>query len=305
MNIRSLLLSSVATVALVVNASAADLPVKAVPIRPAAIAPFSWTGLYIGGFGGASFANNKTVSTNGGEDSFVGPANSPGGANFGDPTTRGLSVQGLVGGTIGYNYQFPNMVVVGLEADGAWLSKPQSHTTSNTSPYTFAGPCGSCGQGFQTGKITNEYGARSIGTVRGRLGYGFDRALVFVTGGFAFGQVKSSTTAQGTFNQTLQTCCSPLQLNNGQVNFAGSSSKTKTGYALGGGFEYALTHNLIAKFDALYYNLGKVSTTGTGRGTCNFACGSCTDSRTGSATPYKATHTVDGVMTRVGLNYKF
>ena len=79
-----------------------------------------------------------------------------------------------------------------------------------------------------------EFGSRSsdnyFGTVRGRLGYSFDRALVYVTGGLAYGDIGS------TWNKT-----------------------TKAGWTLGGGVEYAFTNNWTAKIEGLYVNIDRGS----------------------------------------------
>jgi outer membrane immunogenic protein len=210
-------------------------------------------------------------------------------------------VQGLAGVTIGYNLQLSGNFVIGLEADAAWLSKAQSHTASVADTYSFGQ---GCGQGFRTGSITNQYGATAIGTVRARFGQAFDRTLVFVTGGLAVGRVKSSTNAAFSYTETfVQT--GNYGTNNGSASWSGSSTKTKYGYALGGGFEHALTNHVIFKLDAMYYNLGKVRTRATGSGKCACSCNNTSDSGLATAQSYKSTHTVDGVMTRVGLNYKF
>ena len=83
-------------------AAAADLPVKAAPV-PVAI--YDWTGFYIGVSGGGSFGQSTHI------DQATG---------LGD--TLGYNLKGgLVGGTLGYNWQTPGSpFVFGIEADGAW-----------------------------------------------------------------------------------------------------------------------------------------------------------------------------------------
>ncbi|HEY1153062.1 MAG TPA: outer membrane protein [Pseudolabrys sp.] len=70
-----------------------------------------------------------------------------------------------------------------------------------------------------------------LATGRGRIGYAFDRFLPYFTGGVAFGNVKAETP------------------------FAGSSSN-RTGYALGGGLEYALLGAWSVRAEYLYVDLG-------------------------------------------------
>ena len=61
-----------------------------------------------------------------------------------------------------------------------------------------------------------------FGTVRGRIGYAFNRFLAYGTGGFAYG-----------------------------------GGDSDLGYAAGGGLEYAITDRLSVKAEGLYVNLGK------------------------------------------------
>ncbi len=118
---------------------------------------------------------------------------------------------GFTGGfTAGYNHQFGNMVV-GVEGD-----------------YNLAGVRGRGlvvpGPAFVRGEMT------SFGTIRGRLGMAFDRALVYGTAGYAFGNTKLDS---GLFTRET----------------------TQHGYAIGGGLEYAFTNNVSAKAEYLYVPL--------------------------------------------------
>ena len=76
-----------------------------------------------------------------------------------------------------------------------------------------------------------------------RLGYAFDRVLVYGTGGFAYGGGARSTYA-ASYPYTLP-------------------STDRTGYAAGGGIEYAFTEKLSAKVEALYLHLGRGTTAAT------------------------------------------
>lgn len=118
-------------------APAAAMPVKAPVAQPAPV--FSWTGFYIGGNAGYSWGSGKA------------------GLSGVDPDGW------LAGGQLGYNYQFQNNVLVGLEADiqGGDVSGSTLGLDSNL-----------------------DY----LGTVRARLGYAMDRVLPYVTGGLAYGR---------------------------------------------------------------------------------------------------------------------
>nr|WP_269152228.1 outer membrane protein [Xanthobacter oligotrophicus] len=185
-------------------AGAADLGRPAQPAIPVAVpAPvFSWTGFYIGANAGYGWGS--------GQDALGG---SLGGA--------GIDPKGWFGGgQAGYNYQFSNNVVAGIEADiqGGDISASAS------------GPLG--GQlGGQLGVLGLSSTLDSFGTVRGRLGYAFGPILPYVTGGFAWG--------------------------NNSIDYLGASqSQTHTGWTAGAGIEYALTDHWTAKTEYLYTDLG-------------------------------------------------
>ena len=76
-----------------------------------------------------------------------------------------------------------------------------------------------------------------FGTVRGRLGLAFDHFLVYGTGGYAYGDVGG-----GRFDST--------------TNFD-HGRRTASGYAAGGGVEYAFTNNITAKIEGLYVALDR------------------------------------------------
>ncbi len=81
-------------------------------------APVSWTGFYVGGFGGAAY---KGIGSRGAEETFA-PA--PATANtFAFPgATASSQLAGILGGgTVGYNYQM-GAWVYGLETDLAWTN---------------------------------------------------------------------------------------------------------------------------------------------------------------------------------------
>ena len=113
-----------------------------------------------------------------------------------------------------------------------------------------------------------------ISTVRGRIGIPFDHFLIYGTGGLAFADVS--------MNQTV------IVGTDGQL--AGSTDKTKAGWTLGGGAEYALCHNITLKAEALWLDLGNVSLRATNP---NFDGALDVDQK------------VEGVIARAGVGYKF
>lgn len=148
---RRVLASTIAVLTLsAVFAQAADLPRQAPPARaPAQFAPgYSWTGFYIGINGGYGW----------------GDSDWSGFASNAEPSG------GLVGGTLGYNWQ-SGPLVLGLETDAAWSDLRGSFTNP------------ACPQGCET---RNNW----LATVRGRLGYAIDRVMPYVTGGLAVGDIE-------------------------------------------------------------------------------------------------------------------
>lgn len=101
-----------------------------------------------------------------------------------------------------------------------------------------------------------------LATGRGRIGYAFDRWLPFVTGGAAYGK---------------------MSLSNGAGQ---SESKSRLGYTLGGGVEYAFMGAWSVKAEYLYVDLGKFT---------------CSPATCGPDTTYKAPLNI----ARLGVNYRF
>jgi outer membrane immunogenic protein len=80
-----------------------------------------------------------------------------------------------------------------------------------------------------------------FGTARGRLGFAFDRALIYATGGLAVGGTNL------TYSGRIGFPVAPT------IFLAGTSSvaKAKIGYTLGGGVEYAVWNNWSVKAEYL------------------------------------------------------
>jgi len=131
----------------------------------------------------------------------IGPADSSGGY--------------IAGGQLGFNWQTGSLVL-GLEGDLSGINIRASTPA------------------------IGDFKEKSMETVRGRIGYAFDRWLPYLTAGVAFTQVSTSVTG------------------------GGSASGTATGFAGGGGIEYMLTPNWTVAGEALYVNVPKQTYTMTG-----------------------------------------
>jgi outer membrane immunogenic protein len=150
---KRVLLACVSVLALGGAAAAADLPPSPAPApyykAPAYLPAYNWSGFYLGVNGGGAWGRSNWTTP-------------------GSVTTSG----GLVGGTIGYNYQM-NQVVLGVEGDIDWADINGTVTSAT------------CPAGCKTSDSW-------LGTVRGRLGYAADRFLPYITGGLAVGDIKAS-----------------------------------------------------------------------------------------------------------------
>ena len=191
---KKFLLGSVGLLALgVASAAAADLPRReAMPTKGMVYMapPYNWTGFYVGINGGGGW----------GKSDYSAPFST------GSFDTSG----GLVGGTLGYNWQM-GQTVFGIESDLDWTN--------------FRGSSACLGTSCET---RNNY----LGTVRGRLGYAIDRFMPYVTGGAAFGNIKTS------------------------IAGVGDASDSKVGWTVGGGLEAAIAGPWTAKIEYLYVDLG-------------------------------------------------
>lgn len=210
------------------SASAADLPVKAPPMIAAPA--FSWTGFYVGGNVGYSWGNSDT-------NTFFNNA------EFGSfAHSDALRLNGIIGGgQVGFNWQASPAWVFGVEAD--WQASGEKASGSVSDP--FASPA-------SVGTVTTSYEAKisSFGTLRGRIGYAWDRLLVYGTAGLAYGQVRLT----GTTNQ------SGIDSQGGSFNLSTpfSSSNSNIGWAVGAGIEGAIANNWTWKAEYLYIDLGSL-----------------------------------------------
>ncbi|KAA2234357.1 outer membrane protein [Salinarimonas soli] len=247
---KSLFLSAAALLGLTVAASAADLPRRsmapmAAPIMSVPV--FTWTGFYVGVQGGYAFGQENVRIY----DTVTG-------LNYG--RLDGSDLDGVVGGVhAGYNVQFGS-IVVGVEGD----IEATGIESKRVETYTAGGVVFT-----DSYKATLDYQA----SLRARIGFAFDRALVYATGGVAYGDFGarfSSTAAVGGVSVT------------NSIKF----SDDAFGYTLGAGVEYAVTNNLTVRAEYRYtsYDLGRFDDRTVGLG----------------ASSEPDFHTV-----RVGASYKF
>jgi outer membrane immunogenic protein len=93
---------------------------------------------------------------------------------------------------------------------------------------------------FDNDDTLQEYGA--IGSVRGRLGYAFNRLLLFGTAGLAFANITNNIQkGQNAGEQVVW------------------ENQLTTGWVAGGGVEYAFTNHFVGRIEYLYNNFGNVT----------------------------------------------
>jgi outer membrane immunogenic protein len=207
--VKSIVLAGVLALAISPFALASDLPAPAMPtarhVSPVPV--FSWTGFYIGGGLGWADSSNKY-----GAGAAI-PALGVGGAVVFPTITK----NGLTGSIFtGYNYQV-SQIVFGIEADLMYRMIGEARYNQAWGDYLTA--------------HTN-WG----GSIRGRVGYAIDRALLYATGGAAFQFAKAT---YGGFWGSI-----------------GLGDDTRWGWTLGGGLEYAFTQHWIGGIEYRYTDLG-------------------------------------------------
>ncbi len=267
---RQLFLASAGALALTGAAFAADLPIAPPPPPPV----FTWTGIYIGGYGGGEITHtsyNTLVGAPLSPFSHLTPIDIAGVDAAGSQT---LNRGGFtMGGELGYNWQI-GWLVLGVETD---IGGVTGSTHSNS-----LGLINGTGSGpgvFFPFALNQRVSNGLYGTTRGRLGVAFDRVLVYGTGGVAY------TSGNYVFTYT-----------DGLFPAAGTSTTgNKVGYVVGGGIEYALNNNVSIKGEFLYTQYGKVTTSGL---IVNTTVPTFTNTYISSARVQEYT-------ARVGINYRF
>jgi outer membrane immunogenic protein len=237
----------------VASASAADLPSRAAPYAAPVYSAYDWTGVYGGISAGAAFGRMNALDITPPAGGFFTPLVPAGTAGFGFNNTSYA-----LGGHIGAQYQWQSFVF-GVEAGYQFTDLKQT----NISPYFPA-------TDTVTGKIQDLF------TVVGRVGYAFDRFLVYGKAGYAG--------ANTTFTA----------IDNGAGVFY-TQKGSHSGYVVGAGVEYAITNQWIVGVDYAHMELGSKS----GSGPNVFFGGGF------GANPevYRVKATVDTISAR--LSYKF
>ncbi len=226
-NVRTQMLATVAVIALGGSAYAADMAIKAPAPPPAPIPYTNWQGFYVGGLVGVG-RSNMQVNTYG--NGTITKTDSVCGS-YGTPQCADDSTKAIAGVEVGYDWQSRNFVY-GVAADWTWTGLKRNRSfASGASVWT------------HNSKID------WLASFRGRMGLAVDDTLVYITGGLALGKVK-------VFGQFADAG----GIEHGPMNI----SKTQAGWVAGLGVEHKFNQNWSFKAEYLYYDLGRVTVTGTG-----------------------------------------
>jgi outer membrane immunogenic protein len=191
-----------------------------------------WTGFYLGINSGGLINDSKgTLEPSG--DFLIPPISA---SNPLRTDSMDFDRSAFTGGAqAGYNYQY-KWLLVGLETDFNYSSLREKDFVSRN----LAAPL--------IGTFTHTVKDKLLwfGTVRPRIGLTWKPLLMYATGGFSYGHIKSDTNAV---------------FSAGGDTYIGSSSKTRTGWNVGGGVEGLLLKHWSLKLEYLFVDLGKLKYT--------------------------------------------
>ncbi len=199
MGLRTILTGLSVSLCALTSANAADI--GSLMDTPIAAAAVNWGGFYGGwtiGYGTGDSSNFVTANAN---NPHGWASNNPDGV--------------MLGGTVGYNWQYTPNWVLGVEADMSWAGLTGDQHKYINDGHDWSG------------------GWDGFGTFRGRAGYAFGRTLVYGTGGLAF----------------LHTNEAIVGNDANETNF---DQGWHVGYVIGTGVERMVTDRLSAKAEFLY-----------------------------------------------------
>lgn len=267
-------------------------------MAPVMAAPSVWTGFYAGLNTGAVFGGNNTVSTSAfpsNDTSGIAPNLMLNSAALAAGSTVVNNAGFVGGGQIGYNWQFGDRLVSGIETDIQGVAGATGTSTRYTAAPLPGTPIGNLTSVLATSKSLNY-----IGTFRGRLGYLFNaNLLIYGTGGLAYGGVRSNTSI---YQVGLDDLPPPpvVPLDPISSYSAGSLSQTQVGWTAGGGGEWMFRDNWSIKAEYLYYDLGRANYNLSPLTVFNHTKGAFTaTSLASSSTRF------NGNIIRAGVNYHF
>jgi outer membrane immunogenic protein len=193
------------------SAIAADLPRRPPQVAPPPVVVFDWSGLYIGGHIGYGYGETDITDRTVLGTSLLIP-------------TQSFNSEGFLGGAqAGWNYQVGRFVL-GAEAD-----------------YSYADIKGDVTTTIAATDVSRSSNVTWIATATARLGYAWDRVMVYSKLGAAFAQFDyDNNISQG-----------------GVSTFSATASETRVGFTVGTGIEWAFAGGWSAKAEYNYMDFGR------------------------------------------------
>jgi outer membrane immunogenic protein len=251
--------SLAAVIVLIAGASVATAADIGRSATPSLTYPINWSGAYAGAdIGGGWSSDNVNYYTGDGFPPYA------------RIDTAKVDGSGLLGGVFaGYNYQLNNAIVAGVEGDfeGTSIGGKNHCMIVTTSGTPYCPP--------SSGAQSTSDALPWQGSLRGRLGYAAGNALIYATGGLAFAQINTGYAGE-------------VAPGTGSDSF----SRTRAGWTLGTGVDYALNSNWVVRAEYRYSSFGSIKDT-----MINAPLGAV------SATAGHAG--VDENAVRIGIAYKF
>ena len=214
--------------------------------------PVDWSGVYLGLNGGWHWADtdgrdstvnvNQLTGVNAGAGAVTVPSTAFGAAHGGH-------ADGFMGGgQIGFNAQ-SGAIVWGLEGDfdgvdgrrrdNALYNLPATGLTSGSTVYA---------QRYSD--------ARWVSTVRGRVGFALDRALIYGTGGLAIADLRDRAAYTYAPTVTAAVAAANPGASYGPYDSYGGDSGVRTGWTVGGGVEFLLARNVTVGAEYRHTEIG-------------------------------------------------
>lgn len=182
-----------------------------------------WDGLYFGGtYGYASMEANFSDAVS----SLSGY-----GISLSNETARKTSY----GGFVGYNFDWGDQLVLGLESDYHQMASDLIVSASDVAT-----------SGSTTYNATSSVTLKGYGTIRGRVGYAVGKFLPYAQVGLAIGRLSYATTGTSTTSGTT-------------TSILGNSNTDawRAGVEAGVGVDVALTSNIFLRGEYEYVAFGK------------------------------------------------
>ena len=214
--------------------------------------PADWSGVYLGLNGGWHWTDTDsrdsvtTVNQLTGVSAGAGTVNVPSTSFNSRRGGRGDGFMG--GGQVGFNVQSGGLVW-GLEGDFDGVDGRRRDRSDYSLPAT----------NLTTGStvaIRRYSDARWVSTIRGRVGFALDRALIYGTGGLAIADLRQA--ADYTYAPTVTSAVAAANpgVSYGPYASGGGYSATRAGWTAGAGVEFLLTRNVTVGAEYRHTDIG-------------------------------------------------